>query len=74
MLVLVQEDVQRRVVFDESFKGYVGCFPASADRNWLATREFEVAFTYWKEQLSGPSGRRDVFLGYCSTSDGTAQI
>lgn len=70
MLVLVQEDVQRRVVFDYSYHGYIAEFPASADRTWLATDKFRVAFNYWKEQLSK---RCDVFLGYCSTSEGTAQ-
>jgi len=70
MLVLVQKDVERRVVFDSSYKGYVGCFPPTADRSWLSTEEFEVPFSYWKQQLSE---RRDVFLGYCSTSRGLAQ-
>jgi hypothetical protein len=70
MLVIVQEDVQRRVVFDRSYGGYIGAFPSFADRTWLATNDFRVPFNYWKEQLSR---RRDVFLGYCSTSRGTAQ-
>jgi hypothetical protein len=37
-LVLVQHDVQRRVVFDSSFGGYVGEFPPDADVAWLHTR------------------------------------
>jgi hypothetical protein len=70
LLVLVQEDVERRVVFDSNYRGHVGAFPSSADRSWLATESFLVPFKYWKEELSN---RRDVFLGYCSSSDGTAQ-
>jgi hypothetical protein len=70
LLVLVQEDVERRVVFDSSYGGYVGAFPSSADRGWLSTDSFLVPFKYWKDQLSR---RRDVFLGYCSSSEGTAQ-
>lgn len=70
MLVVVQEGVQRRVVFDSSYRGYVGDFPPTADRTWLATDKFRVPFNYWKDELSR---RRDVFLGYCSTSKGTAQ-
>jgi len=70
LLVVVQEDVQRRVIFDSGYGGYIGSFPASADRTWLATNDFRVPFNYWKELLSK---RRDVFLGYCSTSEGTAE-
>ena len=67
-LVLVQQDVMRRVVFDPSF-GYIGEFPPTADRTWLGTREFSVPFEYWKAQLAD---RQDVFLGYCQRSTGTA--
>jgi hypothetical protein len=69
MLVVVQDDVQRRVVFDPNFHGLVSEFHADADRSWLETREFQVPFKYWKEELSK---RRDVFLGYSDTSEGIA--
>ena len=65
MLVLVQEDVLRRVIFDRSYHGYVGVFPPNGDRRWLKTDAFRVPFKFWKTQLLK---RRDVFLGYCSTS------
>ena len=64
-LVLVQRDVRRRVVFDMSFGGYVGEFDPNADLGWLHTDDFRVPFGYWKNLLDE---RRDVFLGYCSTS------
>lgn len=69
-LVLVQKDLRRRVVFDASFGGYVGEFEAEADARWLHTAEFRVPFQYWKELLAE---RRDVFLGYCSASQATAE-
>jgi Predicted nucleotide-binding protein containing TIR-like domain len=68
-LVLVQRDVRRRVVFDMSFGGYVGEFDAEANLSWLHTEEFRVPFNYWKELLKQ---RRDIFLGYCSSSKVTA--
>jgi CAP12/Pycsar effector protein, TIR domain len=70
MLVVVQEDVQRRVVFDSSYRGHVGEFPQTADRAWLGTNNFLAPVRYWKEELDK---RRDVFLGYCSSSQGTAR-
>jgi hypothetical protein len=68
-LVLVQSDVMRRVVFDPTFGGFVGEIPPEADGEWLKTPEFRVPFGYWRAQLYA---RRDVFLGYCSSSRTTA--
>jgi hypothetical protein len=68
-LVVVQDDVMHRVVFDQSFGGYVGEFPPTADRTWLGASDFLVPFEYWKARLGN---RRDVFLGYCHSSGGTA--
>lgn len=70
MLVLVQKDVLRRVVFDPSYHGYVGEMSPSAGPAWLKTSDFRVPFRYWKDELGK---RRDVFLGYCSTSGATAK-
>ena len=68
-LVLVQKNVRRRVVFDMSFGGYVGEFDANASLEWLHTQEFRVPFHYWTDLLEE---RRDVFLGYSSSSEATA--
>lgn len=68
-LVLVQRDVRRRGVFDGAFGGYVGEFDDTADLQWLHTDEFRVPFLYWKNLLDE---RRDIFLGYCSSSAPTA--
>jgi hypothetical protein len=70
-LVLVQRNVRRRVVFDMSFGGYVGEFDADADLNWLHSEKFRVPFLYWKNLLDE---RRDIFLGYCSSSATTAAM
>jgi Predicted nucleotide-binding protein containing TIR-like domain len=70
ILVLVQENVVHRVVFDHSYDGYVGEFPEAADRTWLASDAFRVPFGLWKQQLEQ---RRDIFLGYCSSSEPTAK-
>ena len=69
LLVLVQAGVLRRVVFDPSYKGYVGIIPDKPTPKWLATDAFKVPFKYWREQLEW---RRDVFLGYCGSSTATA--
>jgi hypothetical protein len=71
ILVLVQQNVVRRVVFDHSYDGYVGEFPAAADRTWLSDDAFRVPFGLWKQQLEQ---RRDIFLGYCSSSEPTAKV
>lgn len=70
MLVVVQQDVQRRVVFDSTFRGHVGEFPPTAGKSWLLKKDFEVPFYYWNQELAK---RSDVFLGYCSTSAETAK-
>ena len=69
ILVLAQRELLRRVVFDMSFSGYVGQFDSTANVDWLHTDEFRVPFNYWKALLDE---RRDVFLGYCSSSAATA--
>lgn len=69
LLVLVQNGVFRRVVFDSSYKGFVGNIPTKPTPAWLRTKGFMVPFNYWKESLKG---RRDIFLGYCGSSKGTA--
>jgi hypothetical protein len=69
LLILVQENLMRRVVFDFSFGPYIGTFPKTATRQWLDTSEFAVPFGKWQAQLKK---RRDVFLGYAGSSSGIA--
>ena len=70
-LVRAQKDVMRRVVFDFTYGGYIGSFPGDADVDWLHSNDFRVPFGYWRTQLEE---RRDVFLGYCSSSSKTAKM
>ena len=70
MLVLAREDVARRVVFSEGFDGLVGKIPVQPDIAWLDSKSFQVVFDTWAEKVAK---RRDVFLGYCGASVGTAQ-
>jgi len=43
--------------------------PEDADENWLKSDEFTKRFNGWLRELDA---RKDVFLGYCSKSAGTA--
>lgn len=70
MLILVQDNLMRRVVFDMRFGPHIGVFPDGVDSSWLKTSQFEVCFEHWRKQLEI---RRDVFLGYCSASSDTAK-
>jgi hypothetical protein len=65
LLIVAQEDLMRRVVFDGSFGPYIGTFPSGADKTWLDSQEFNVTFGYWRRELER---RRDVFLGYSGAS------
>jgi len=70
LLQLIQKGVERRVVFDGSFGGYVGEMPTNPSLAWLRTKEFKTPFEYWSMDLAA---RRDIFLGYCSKSSPVAK-
>jgi hypothetical protein len=70
LLILAQDNLMRRVVFDMRFGPYIGVFPEGVDRSWLSTKEFQVCFTQWRARLKK---RRDVFLGYCGSSSRPAE-
>jgi len=65
LLILAQTNLMRRVVFSHNFGPYIGEFPETADRSWLKTKAFKVAFGHWTEELQD---RRDFFLGYCGAA------
>lgn len=69
LLVLAQDGVEARGVFDRSYKGYIGKIPKEPSVSWLDTHGFEVPFRYFKQQLAV---RRDIFLGYSGSSSATA--
>jgi len=70
ILILAQDNLMKRAVFDWQFGSSMGIFPDGADRSWLNTNEFKVRFDQWRNQLEA---RRDVFLGYCGASSKTAK-
>jgi hypothetical protein len=69
LLVFIQEGLLRRVVFDSSYKGYVGTIPEKPTSKWLSTKAFTVPFGSWRAEIKL---RRDLFLGYCGSSSNTA--
>lgn len=71
LLIVAQEDLMRRVVFDGSFGPYIGTFPPTVDKTWLGSTEFKVTFGNWQRELER---RRDVFLGYSGASTHTATL
>jgi hypothetical protein len=62
--------IEQRVIFDEHARLDAVSFPLQADASWLQTDHFRGPFESWKRKLEQ---RRDVFLGYCSSSIGTVR-
>lgn len=65
MLVLKQDTIDRRTIFDNSHGQYISVFKETDDEQWLREEDFLTGFYYWKEKLEA---RRDIFLGYSSGS------
>ncbi len=61
--------IEQRVVFDQHARLYTVSIPLQEDLSWLQTEAFCGPFQNWKRDIEQ---RRDVFLGYCSKSAGTA--
>jgi hypothetical protein len=70
LLMMVQQGVMRRCVFDNSYGPFMAEFPPVANSSWLTTPDAVAAFSFWKIALEK---RRDVFLGYCGSSAGVAR-
>ena len=64
-LVIVGRDVERRVLFSDAESTYRVVAPTRATSSWLATYEFKIPFENWKNALDA---KREIFLGYCSSS------
>jgi hypothetical protein len=71
LLIVVQSNLLRRVVFDSNFGPYIGTFPPNADKTWLDSPKFRVPFKYRQDEMRL---RRDVFLGYSGGSTTTAAL
>jgi hypothetical protein len=63
-LVLAEEGLQPRVVFDRAHE-FITYFPRDAGVAWLDQPKFDHSFQAWMQRLQQ---RRDVFLGYASKS------
>lgn len=70
MLIVAQQDISQRTVFNYNFGPNMGFFNENDDEQWLTTNDFMVPFQYWKDDLDK---RKDIFIGYCSSASKTAQ-
>ena len=70
MFLLVESGVSDRGLFFPGGNRLVTTIPESVGPEWVTTTRFANAFSAFKARAQA---RRDVFLGYCSTSVGTAQ-
>lgn len=71
LLTLVQEDVSKRGVFDTSFGTFIAVFPGDHSAlAWLDSSIFAIALNKWKARIDD---RRDIFIGYCSSSESLAE-
>jgi hypothetical protein len=70
ILIVAQTDLYKRGVFDYSFGSTIAEFKDNDDETWVTNPDFMNVFDYWKNKMYA---RRDVFLGYCSSSSSTAK-
>ena len=68
--VLVESGLSSRGLFFPGGSHLITTFPFEADAGWTKTQNFVNAMAAF---LAKVHERRDVFLGYCSTSAGTAR-
>jgi hypothetical protein len=69
LLILVQDNIKPRGIFEYNFGQHVRQFSADVDRTWLTSGDFRHSLNIW---LANIGDRRDIFLGYCSSSANTA--
>jgi len=69
LLIIAEEGVEGRGIVWPGGGRAVARLPEDATETWLASSEFTTRFTSWHQALAA---RRDVFLGYCGKSAGTA--
>lgn len=69
-LLLAETGLSDRGMFFPGGAHLITSFPLGADESWVNSPKFSNALAAF---LGKVRDRRDVFLGYCSTSTGTAQ-
>lgn len=68
-ILAIAVGIEQRVIFDQHARLHAISIPLQEDLSWLQTGAFRGPFENWKRDIEQ---RRDVFLGYCSKSAGTA--
>jgi hypothetical protein len=69
VLLLAEEGVEDRGIVWTGGGKTITYVPENADKNWADGADFTKRFNAWLRELGA---RKDVFLGYCSKSAGTA--
>ena len=69
LMIIVEEGVENRGIVWTGGGRTITHLPEDATADWVDSPEFTRRFSAWDQQVSS---RRDVFLGYCSNSIGTA--
>lgn len=69
-MLLAESGLVDRGIFHWGGGQIITIFPDDADEQWLESSKFINALNIFDQKLKQ---RKDVFLGYCSTSEGTAR-
>lgn len=70
-ILAIAVGIEQRVIFDQHARLHAVSIPLQQDRSWFQTDDFRRLFKGWNHEIEQ---RRDVFLGYCSKSAGTAAL
>lgn len=69
IMIIAEHGVENRCIVWPGGGRAITLLPADATHDWVDTPEFTTKFNSWCQALER---RKDVFLGYCSKSVGTA--
>jgi hypothetical protein len=69
LMIIAEEDVENRGIAWTGGGRAITHLPNDATSDWVDSSEFTRRFDAWTQALIS---QKDVFLGYCSTSTGTA--
>ncbi len=68
-ILAIAVGIEQRIIFDQHARLHAISIPLQEDLSWLQTEAFRGPFENWRRDIEQ---RRDVFLGYCGNSAGTA--
>lgn len=69
LMIIAEDGLDSRGILSHGGRGVIAHMPNNATKTWINTSAFTKRFTTWCQELNA---RKDVFLGYCSKSSGTA--